>query len=207
MLRIYIARHGQNADNEAGILNGHRDLPLTELGIEQAARLAQHMMAEGLAFDAVFSSPLCRAFDTAQVVTRTLGIDDPVKLDLLIERDFGTMTGMPVADIPVLCDPDDIIATETITYFLAPEGAETFPELVERGRRMINRIGDAFPNGGSVLLVCHGDIGKMIYAAYHGLDWKSVLTDFHFGNSELLLLSEGVPPGEAHVFKQDQFNH
>lgn len=207
MLDIYIARHGQNEDNARGILNGHRDLPLTELGIEQAARLAQHMKAEGLAFDAVFSSPLCRAYDTAQVVTRTLGMDDPIRLDLLIERDFGIMTGMPVADIPVLCDPDDIIRTETITYFLAPDGAETFPELVDRGRRMIDRLGDAYPDGGSVLLVCHGDIGKMIYAAYHGLDWKSVLTGFHFGNSELLLLSDAVPHGEAHVFRQEQSNH
>jgi broad specificity phosphatase PhoE len=41
-----------------------------------------------------------------------------------------------------------------------------------------------------VLLVCHGDFGKMVYAAYYDEDWKSVLMDFHFGNSEVLVLSD-----------------
>ncbi len=33
MLKIYLARHGQNEDNANGILNGHRDLPLTDIGL------------------------------------------------------------------------------------------------------------------------------------------------------------------------------
>ncbi len=60
---------------------------------------------------------------------------------------------------------------------------------------------------GSILLVTHGDVGKMIYAAYYNLGWKDVLTQFHFGNCELLLLSEDSPATEAHVFKQNQHNH
>lgn len=206
MLNIYIARHGQNQDNARGILNGHRDLPLTELGIAQAQNLADHIKSEGFKFDAVYSSPLCRAYDTAEVITKTLGLDDPIKLDLLIERNFGSMTGKSAKDIERLCGPN-IVTTDTITYFLNPKGSETFPELVDRGRCMINRLLDAYPNGGSVLLVCHGDIGKMIYTAFYDLDWKEVLTDFHFGNSEMLLLSEETFPGNAHVFKQDQFSH
>lgn len=38
---IFIARHGQNEDNVNGILNGHRDLPLTELGRQQARELGE----------------------------------------------------------------------------------------------------------------------------------------------------------------------
>ncbi len=38
---IFIARHGQNEDNINGILNGHRDLPLTSLGREQAKELGE----------------------------------------------------------------------------------------------------------------------------------------------------------------------
>lgn len=41
MLNIYIVRHGQDEDNQNGILNGHRDMPLTELGKTQAQQLAQ----------------------------------------------------------------------------------------------------------------------------------------------------------------------
>lgn len=43
MTTIYIARHGQNEDNVHGILNGHRDLPLTDLGRQQARQLARHI--------------------------------------------------------------------------------------------------------------------------------------------------------------------
>ena len=56
---------------------------------------------------------------------------------------------------------------------------------------------------GRVLLVCHGDIGKMIYAAATGHDWRDVLRDFHFGNGELIELS---PNGNAHVIKLEQHN-
>jgi len=40
----------------------------------------------------------------------------------------------------------------------------------------------------AVLLVTHGDIGKMIYAAYHGIDWKIALNQFHFANTDVVKL-------------------
>lgn len=61
MTEIFIARHGQNEDNASGILNGHRDLPLTGLGRKQAKELGEGIKAAGLQFDAVYSSPLSRA--------------------------------------------------------------------------------------------------------------------------------------------------
>ena len=41
MMKIYLARHGQDKDNENGILNGHRDTALTELGLSQAKEIAE----------------------------------------------------------------------------------------------------------------------------------------------------------------------
>lgn len=57
---------------------------------------------------------------------------------------------------------------------------------------------------GNVLLVCHGDIGKMIYCAATGKNWKDVLLDFHFGNGDLIDVSS---VGEAHKIKLTQYNH
>ncbi|MDE2019460.1 MAG: histidine phosphatase family protein [Patescibacteria group bacterium] len=205
MLKIYLARHGQDKDNASGILNGYRDEPLTELGLEQAKTLAKEIVAAGLHFDAVYSSPLRRAYTTAETITDALGIAKPVVMQDLIERDFGIMTGKATKDITKLCAPD-ILQADPITYFLSPEGAETFQDLIERGKRVIKEIQEKYKDG-NVLLVAHGDFGKMIYAAYYNLDWKSVLLMFHFGNSELLLLSEDSSPEEAHVFKFKQYNH
>jgi broad specificity phosphatase PhoE len=205
MRKIYIARHGQNADNARGILNGHRDEPLTELGVSQAHQLASSIQKVGLTFDVVYASPLSRAYETGVIVCDTLGIELPVILDSLIERDFGVMTGKLACDIERLCAPD-ILKTDTVTYFLSPKDAETFPMLLERADLALDQI-KAEQGSGSILLVTHGDFGKMLYASFYGLEWEDVLTQFHFGNCELLLLEEGLDPLQAHVLKIDQYNH
>src|ERR1700694_3872048 len=99
-VEIFIARHGQNEDNVNGILNGHRDLPLTELGRQQARDLAKGIEATGLTFDAVFSSPLDRALETAKIICNVLGLKvEPVTIPELIERDFGVGTGQPIKEV------------------------------------------------------------------------------------------------------------
>jgi broad specificity phosphatase PhoE len=201
MLEIYVARHGQNEDNANGILNGHRDLPLTEIGEAQAEALAEGIMELGVAFDKVYSSPLIRAYDTAKKITEALHLPEPTIMPELIERDFGVMTGVPQSEIAQRCSPD-IIQTETITYFLSPDGAETFPDLVERANTVLQKLGERHKEG-SLLLVGHGDFGKMIYAAATHQDWESVLRDFHFGNGELIEVSLD---GDAHKIKLPQHN-
>jgi probable phosphoglycerate mutase len=204
MLRIYLARHGQNLDNANGILNGHRDEPLTDIGITQAEEVAAKIAEAGLHFDHIFASPLVRAHKTAEIIAETIAGPQPEVLPDLIERDFGVMTGVEQSRIEELCAPD-IIKTETVTYFLDPQGAETFPDLLERAHRLLASLAAKYQEG-SVLLVTHGDFGKMIYASYYALDWRDVLILFHFGNSELLLLSPDSAAGQAHVFTILQHN-
>lgn len=205
MLKIYLIRHGQNADNVAGILNGHRDEPLTAIGLEQASEIAQKIKEAVILFDAVYASPLQRAYVTAEIISKTLSLPKPQKEPLLIERNFGVMTGEKITDIEKLCAPN-IIKTGVVTYFLNPKGAETFPDLITRATILLEKIRAQYSNG-NILLVTHGDMGKMIYAKYYNLDWKKVLTQFHFGNCDLLLLSPDSPVGETHVFKIIQHNH
>lgn len=205
MIKIYLARHGQDEDNYNGILNGHRDKPLSEIGSGQASILAQIVKEHNLEIGKVLSSPLLRAYKTAEAVTDALGIDKPEKLELLIERNFGIMTGELTKDIESMCSPD-IIKTNTITYFLSPDGAETFPQLIERARELFKWI-EKQNFTQNILLATHGDIGKMIYAAYYDLPWQNVLTDFHFGNTEVLLLDKTTTPENRHIVKVEQHNH
>ena len=204
MLKIYITRHGQNEDNANGILNGHRDKPLTAKGIEQAQEVAHKIRENHLHFDTIYTSPLVRASKTAEIIADTIDGPKPIVEPDLIERDFGIMTGIENTRIEEMCGPD-ILKTEIITNFLSPEGAETFPDLLKRGRKPLKKI-EGKHKDGSVLLVTHGDFGKMVYAAYYNLGCQEVLELFHFGNSELLLLSADSEPGEAHVFTIMQHN-
>jgi len=205
MLKIYLTRHGQNEDNIAGILNGHRDLPLTQKGIEQATEIATKIKEAGINFDFIYSSPLIRAFKTAEVISETTNSPEPTKEPFLIERNFGIMTGEKVSDIEKMCAPN-ILKAEIITYFLEVKGAETFPELMSRARILIDKIQKTHTDG-NILLVTHGDFGKMVYAEYYNLDWKTTLTKFHFGNCDLLLMSKDSVAKDAHVFKIEQWNH
>lgn len=205
MQKIYLARHGQDEDNAAGILNGHRNTPLTSIGVGQANDLAQKIKENNLDIAKIYSSPLQRAYKTAEIVADILNLKRPKILELLIERDFGIMTGKFVKDIEKLCSPN-IIKSNPITYFISPESAETFPQLIERAEELLLRVKKE-DNNGDILLVTHGDIGKMIYAAFYDLDWKEILTQFHFGNSEILLLLENSKLEERHIHKVRQHNH
>lgn len=141
---------------------------------------------------------------TAEIISEVNNFAAPIVEEDLIERNFGIMSGLEQSRIEEFCAPN-VIKTDTITYFLSPEGAETFPDLLARAERLLDSLRESYSNG-SILLVTHGDFGKMIYAKYYSLDWKDVLTLFHFGNSELLVLSPDSEAGEAHVFTILQHN-
>lgn len=204
MLTIYLARHGQDQDNANAILNGHRDMPLTDKGLEQAGLVAAELLQSGIHFDKIYASPLQRAFKTAEIIADSVGAEVPEKMPELIERDFGVMTGKPQNQIEELCAPN-IIKTDTITYFLSPEGAETFPGLVKRGQKILEIIRSKHKDG-NILLVCHGDIGKMIYCAFYNLNWQEILHKFHFGNSEVLALSEHSHSDDVYLYQTVQHN-
>lgn len=201
MLNLYLMRHGQSLDNLNGILGGRRDEPLTPRGEKQGLAAANHLKSLGVKFDAIYTSPLERAKRTTDVVRGVLKLSWPEIVDDLTERDFGMMTSEPVSRIEELCAPNILKSEvgEGVTYFLSAKGAETFPQLMTRSRRLLKRIAVRYPSG-NIILVTHGDIGKMLYASYYDLDWKEVLTAFHFGNADILLLSADAVDGDDRIF-------
>jgi len=98
MVTLYLVRHGETEWNRIGRWQGHADVPLSERGWEQAEALAQRLKREGGRFDAVYTSDLSRAFQTAQVVAEGLGL--PIqKLRQLREIDVGVWSGLTRAEI------------------------------------------------------------------------------------------------------------
>ena len=65
---IYIIRHGQTELNHAQVLQGRSDQPLNENGKQQASEASTMLQRYGVSFDHVFSSPLIRAVQTAEIV-------------------------------------------------------------------------------------------------------------------------------------------
>ena len=177
---------------------------MTEVGINQAIELGHKIKDLSLSVSTVLSSPLNRAYTTASIVSSINNYFTPIIENLLIERDFGIMSGKKHSDIIPMCSPNTVQA-EKITYFLCPEGAETFPDLIVRSNNLLQKLEKTYINK-KILLVSHGDFGKMFYCAYYKLDWRDVLTSFHFGNSELLLISEDTDPNKSKIINIEQFN-
>jgi broad specificity phosphatase PhoE len=127
MINIYLARHGQDEDNANGLLNGQRNKPLTQQGIDQAEKLSAKIQKAGLDFDVIYTSPLTRAKTTAQIIADQTPNPVIKVLPELIERDFGVMTGKEISSINEM-PPSNLLKTEVITYFLEAPESETFPE-------------------------------------------------------------------------------
>eukprot|EP01062_Namystynia_karyoxenos_P037827 TRINITY_DN27516_c0_g1_i1.p1 TRINITY_DN27516_c0_g1~~TRINITY_DN27516_c0_g1_i1.p1 ORF type:complete len:238 (+),score=82.92 TRINITY_DN27516_c0_g1_i1:83-715(+) len=191
--RILLVRHGQDQDNEEQLLNGHRDRPLTELGRRQAGELGRNLAQLGYTVDAVVASPLQRAHDTAKAIYSALELDGkPFEVwDEMKERDFGVLSGKPIADIPKYAG-DRVLQTDKVTYFLEVEGCELFPDLLERAGRGLAKVHEKFA-GKTVVLVGHGDINKMIRASFLGWTWEQGLQTAYVGNTSVIEL----PPADA----------
>ena len=69
---VVLLRHGQSLWNKIPTFTGWCDVPLTDLGIEQAEGAARLMKEKGLDFDLVYSSELKRAYKSAEVVLETM---------------------------------------------------------------------------------------------------------------------------------------
>ncbi len=115
---LILARHGRTAANAQGLLQGRMDLPLDEVGQEQARKIAVALAS----VDVVISSPLQRAMETAVALRKKIEIDDR-----WIEMDFGNLDGQRRQDI----DPAIWIRLQRDVHY-QPEGGESLANMMLR---------------------------------------------------------------------------
>lgn len=108
-MKVFLIRHAETVDNVAGLYAGTRDSKLTNHGGEQARRLGEYLAENGVKITHIFASPLSRAFKTAEAVQKAQSQlpklengSAPERLEIvkvqnLIERDFGYYEGKPFA--------------------------------------------------------------------------------------------------------------
>ncbi len=133
---LLLARHGQTADNANGLILGHRDPPLSELGERQAGQLAIQARARGVV--ALWCSPLLRARQTASVVGAAVGVE-PVVIDELIESARGEWEGKPQA-VLTQDEPELFAAFEAGDPGFAFPGGESIASQVARTRRALTQV-------------------------------------------------------------------
>ena len=173
MTTIMLVRHGNTDWNAREIFRGRADVELNETGIKQADLLAKYL--EPVAMEAVYSSPLKRAFKTAEMVGATHHVD-AIPCQELIDFDYGEWQGL---------SHDTVRKRYRALYsewlnnpHLArvPHG-ESLDDVRKRVNRLVNQM--IAKHKGTVLLVSHRVVHKLMICVLLGLD------NSHFWNIRL----------------------
>jgi len=154
-----LLRHGQTAMSAQKRYAGRSDVPLTDLGVQQAVAAAKRLASAGL--DAIVASPLLRAVQTAEEVAAATGV--PVVTDAgFRETDFGAWEGLTFAEVRERW-PDELNKwlADPAT---APPGGESLAEVGERVTAALHRVLAARERQ-AVLIVSHVTPIKMLVAA------------------------------------------
>jgi probable phosphoglycerate mutase len=123
---IILCRHGESEGNREARFGGHGPTPLTELGRAQALATGRSLAGAAQAIDAIYSSDLARAEQTAQIIGDTLGI--PVQTTpTLRERSVGMFTGLTFDEARERF-PNDYAALLQRDADSCPPGGETYQQ-------------------------------------------------------------------------------
>jgi broad specificity phosphatase PhoE len=186
MLKLYLIRHGETDWNADGRIQGHSDVELNERGLEQARRLALRI-GEEKEFIAIYSSPLIRAYRTAELMGIALGLHvtpDP----RLLERSLGQLEGLTMNEIRERF-PDVHRAWHQGGPRPHIAGEESRAEFVQRVRTFVRDIRGAHAEG-QVIAVTHGGTINMLLMASLDLDIERPLP-FWIDNASINIVQWG----------------
>lgn len=91
-MKLYLIRHGEALDDIEDCYGGIADFPLTDNGRGQARRIADRLCSAGL--QAIFTSPLVRARETAEIISNELRINVSVVEGLKERNSYGVLSGV-----------------------------------------------------------------------------------------------------------------
>ena len=162
MTTLIFVRHGDTDWNAQHRWQGHSDTKLNDVGREQARRLAEELET----VDAVYSSDLARARETAEILAARLRLE--VRLDpRLRERGFGAWEGMTMNEIESSFPEEQ---ARWRTGNAAGVGEESFEAFATRVGSFIEEVSPRH-DGEAILVVAHGGTIRVAHAAAAGLDY------------------------------------
>lgn len=168
---VCITRHGETDWNVSGILQGWLDVPINEQGRRQAREMAASFADAG--FAAVWTSPLIRAAETAEIIAAELGLPPPSVHEGIKERHFGEIQGVPKSELaelnPLLLQ--QILRRNPAAHF---EGGESMDEFAHRVLAGFMDIGAKHP-GERVVVVTHGWVMDVVTRHIEGVARSTIL--------------------------------
>jgi broad specificity phosphatase PhoE len=206
--RLCLVRHGALVTSREWRYVGHRDVPLSDEGRSQIRVLAGRLA--NLPIDAVYCSDLARTVESARLLIGARGLV-PVACPEFREINIGRWEGMTLAEILERFQDEFSERTRSIGSFRVA-GGESFDDVRERALPRLQRLLRDYA-GGTVLLVAHGGLNRVILCDALGLDLSCVarleqayaclnIIDYFDDYPVVQLMNEtvlcGQPPPEGH---------
>jgi broad specificity phosphatase PhoE len=181
MGRLILVRHGESRGNRERVFApSPHDLPLTELGYQQAHAAARRI-GEEFRPSLVVSSEFLRASETARVIAETLGV--PLKVELnLHEREVGVHRGLSYDSLVQAPDYDSLRP-----WAWKPQGGESYEEVQARAAPVMDRLAAAHPDD-DIVLVSHGGVMVSLWA-HAAADWNGAYVPPNCG---IVLIEHGA---------------
>lgn len=164
MTEIILARHGETEWNVGEVFRGRADIALNETGTRQAGLLAEYLSQ--LKIEAIYSSPLQRAFKTAKLIAGHHKIDVTTAPGL-IDLDYGEWQGLPHQEVK---DKYEELYTEWTSHpdRLTMPAGESLDDVRARAVALVDEV--IARHKGTVILVSHRVVNKVLICALLGLD-------------------------------------
>ena len=202
MGKLALVRHGQSQWNLENRFTGWVDIPLTDLGREEARKAGEWLKDKGFKFDRAFTSALKRAQETLDIMLKVLGQTSlPIEKDkALNERHYGALQGLNKAetaqkygdaqvkiwrrsyDVPPPADKTEL-NPDGMAESLQSTAARTLPYFYSR---IVPRV----------------KAGETILVAAHGNSLRAIVMDLdHLTKSQVLELN--IDTGKPIVYDMD----
>lgn len=179
LTRIIAVRHGETDWNVATRIQGQLDIALNDAGRRQARRLALALASEAL--DAIYTSDLARAHDTARAVASEAGL--ALRTDNgLRERGFGVFEGLTFGEVERRF-PEQARRWRQRDASFGPAGGETLQAFYDRVVARASTLAAAH-RGQHIALVAHGGVLDVLYRAAARLALDAPRT-WHLGNASV----------------------
>lgn len=189
-VKFFLIRHGQTLWNEQGRYQGNHDISLTGLGIRQAKSAAKYLSRVKLSN--IYSSPLKRAADTANIIGKSKDLRVIVR-EGLKEIYFGKWEGMKFNDINTEFH-DDYQKWLKDPYNNCPTGGECFKEVQERVLAEIDNMIKENEDKSSVAVITHGGIIYSLLVNWLQIPlsrWRSIIQ--RQGAINIVVIDKGFP--------------
>ncbi|MBN2072839.1 MAG: alpha-ribazole phosphatase [Actinobacteria bacterium] len=191
-VKLFLIRHGQTEWNKEGRYQGGMDTELTGTGIEQAKLAAEYLSQ--VDFSNIYSSPLKRAVDTAEIISRGESHRIIVRDDLR-EMNFGRWEGLKFSEINNQYN-EDYQNWLRDPYNNRPAGGESFEELSIRALREADNIVAENENKieSSVAVITHGGVILALLVCWLQIPvsrWKSIIQ--RQGAINVVVIDRGFP--------------